>query len=293
MVQGADPGGVVVEAGNQHQVLAAGADELLAAAHADFLQSLDAVGDERRAHHQQALHPTLHQFVELGVGIGLDPLGAPQARLERHRPAPLLQAGALGEGLGGAQALAAVAEGEGFGADVAAVLGQQVVGRILHQLADVPLGQAMEAQQQMVVGLLQVRTHAFHQGIEVDRLVVERRQRADLQAQAMGGDHPAHLLFGGGRSAVGELRIQRRQGDPPDTTARQVEQDLLDGRLAVAHRQFHRSMRPVRLHRFLQATTEDDQWRPFVPPDRAVGVRRFGRTLDQDQRHQQAPQRPG
>ena len=59
-----DPLRVVVKAWHQGQLFAPRLDELLAAAVADFLQGLDAIGDEGRAHHQQLLRAGLGQLVE-------------------------------------------------------------------------------------------------------------------------------------------------------------------------------------------------------------------------------------
>jgi hypothetical protein len=56
-----------------------------------------------------------------------------------------------------------------------------LAGRI--ELLQVPLGQTMEAQQQVIVILLQVRPGAGDQRIDVFRLIVERLQHAHLQRQ--------------------------------------------------------------------------------------------------------------
>ena len=130
-----------IQARHQHQLLATRLDELLASAITDLLQRLDTVGDERRAHHQQLLHALLGQFVQARLGVGFDPLGTPQSRLERHRPLIPAQPGTRSEALGSADALGAVASGEhGTFGTLAAVVTLQAMrpGRI--GLVQVPPG---------------------------------------------------------------------------------------------------------------------------------------------------------
>ncbi|MNC82881.1 hypothetical protein D3C75_1365860 [compost metagenome] len=65
---------MIIQARHQHQLFAPRFAELLLAAIANFLQRLDAIGHECRAHHQQLLHPGLGQFIQTRLGIGFDPL---------------------------------------------------------------------------------------------------------------------------------------------------------------------------------------------------------------------------
>ncbi len=154
------------------------------------------------------------------------------------------------------------------------------------------LRQPVETQQQMIEILLQMRPGTGGQRVEVLRLVVERLQDRQLQRQSALADDPARFLNDRRRGAVGELRIKRRQGDLGDALPGQTRQRGLNGGLAVAHRQLHRALRPVRTYRLVQTATQHHQRRTFRPPDRGVRMRRLLGALDQDQRDQQAPQRP-
>jgi hypothetical protein len=99
---------VIIQARHQHQLLAARLAELLPSAITDLFQRLDAIGDERRAHHQHLFHAALGQLVQARFGVGFDPLRAAQSRLKRHRPLAIRQAHALGKFSRAAQALGAV-----------------------------------------------------------------------------------------------------------------------------------------------------------------------------------------
>ncbi|MNP20001.1 hypothetical protein D3C76_1125570 [compost metagenome] len=251
---------MIIQARHQHQLLPARFDELLAAAHADLFQRLDAIGDERRAHHQQLLHSRLGQLVQPRFGIGLDPLGPPKARLERHRPFAIGNAHFRRERLGRGQALPAIAHCAHLGRGILAAVGRLEVmraGRV--ELLQMALGQTVEAQQQVIVILLQVRPGAGDQRIDVFRVIVERLQHAYLQRQLAVGHGLVRLRHHSGHRAVGELRIERRQRHLAHTLRGQALQHLGQGRLTVTHGNLDRAVRPMRDHRRLQATGQHHQ----------------------------------
>ncbi|MNN76936.1 hypothetical protein D3C81_1933540 [compost metagenome] len=122
-----------------------------------------------------------------------------------------------------------------------------------------------------------------HQRIDVFRLVVERLKHRQLQVELMLPKNSLRFFNHGGGGAVGELWIKRRQGDALVAGGRHAHQRRLDRRFAVAHRQLDRAVMPLGGHRLLQSTTENDQRRALVPPDRGVGMGRLFGTLDQNQ----------
>lgn len=62
---------MLVQARNKREFLPTSVKKGLAAAHADFLQSLQAVGDKRRAHDEQLFHAVLCEPHQLLVGVRL------------------------------------------------------------------------------------------------------------------------------------------------------------------------------------------------------------------------------
>ncbi len=150
----------------------------------------------------------------------------------------------------------------------------------------------MKTQQQVIEILLKMRPGTGCQRFEIFRLIVERLKNRQLQAQSALTDDPARLFDDGRGGAVGKLRIQRSQRHLVDALSGQAGQCGFDGRLTITHRQFDRPLRPVRFYSLLQTATEHDQRRAFRPPDRGIGMRRLFGTLDQNQRDEQAPQRP-
>ncbi|MNQ91705.1 hypothetical protein D3C85_1070990 [compost metagenome] len=265
---------------------------MLLAAITDLFQGLDAIGNERRAHHQNLFHAAFSQLIEARLSVGFDPFGAPQARLERHRPLALRQPHAFGKLCRRTQALAAITGGDHLrrrtGAAITATL-EAVTGVELLQM---PFRQAMKAHQQVIEILLQMRPGRGHQRIEVFRLVVERLEYRQLHVEVFLAYHAPGLFYDRSRGAVGELWIKRRQGDSLVPRRDQAHQRRFDRRLAVTHRQFDRAVLPLTGHRLLQATAEHHQRRALVPPDRGISMGRLLGTLDQDQRHQQPSNRP-
>lgn len=106
----------------------------------------------------------------------------------------------------------------------------------------------MEAKQQVVVILFQVRPGAGSQRFDVFRVLVKRLQHAHLQGQLALADHLFCQLDHSGHGTVGELWIKRRQGHLAHALACQAFQHFGQGWLAIAHGNFHRAMGPVLDH---------------------------------------------
>ncbi|MNI47780.1 hypothetical protein D3C73_1023160 [compost metagenome] len=145
-----------------------------------------------------------------------------------------------------------------------------VAGRV--DLGQVPLRQTVEAQQQVIVILLQIRLGAGNQRVEILRLIVEWLENRKLHIQPFFAHHPFGFLDHRGHGAVGELRIERCESDLLVPLGRQSYQHRLNRWLAITHRQLHRTVGPPGSHGVLQPATEHHQRRALLPPDRRVGV---------------------
>ncbi len=77
---------MLVEAGNGVEFLAAGLEECRPRLDADFLQRFQAVGDESRAKHVDPFDALSAKRLQHLGRVGLQPLGAAEAGLERERP---------------------------------------------------------------------------------------------------------------------------------------------------------------------------------------------------------------
>ena len=84
--EGIDPLRLIIETRDENEFPTPGLLKRLAPAYPDFLQRLDAVGDECGAGNQQSFYTLRSQLLQRGVGIGFDPFRAAQPRLERHGP---------------------------------------------------------------------------------------------------------------------------------------------------------------------------------------------------------------
>src|SRR5262245_16254312 len=81
-----DPFGRLVEARDEMEIPAARGDIGKASFDADFLEGLEAVGDKAGADHVHPLNAFLRQLYQCRPGIGLQPLGEAEARLEGGDP---------------------------------------------------------------------------------------------------------------------------------------------------------------------------------------------------------------
>ena len=72
----------IVKAGNVAELLTAEFVEDLLVLLGDLLERLDAIGGESRGDDGDGLHAVARQRLDSLVGVGLDPLGAAEARLK-------------------------------------------------------------------------------------------------------------------------------------------------------------------------------------------------------------------
>src|SRR5690606_41428111 len=72
----------LVQAIDVAEGLAAGPEEGVPAFDGDLLEGLEAVGDEAGTHHVDTAHARLRQLAQRRFGVGLQPLGAAETRLE-------------------------------------------------------------------------------------------------------------------------------------------------------------------------------------------------------------------
>src|SRR5215470_17654958 len=84
--QGVDPVRTLVEAGQKVEFLPSRVDKGSPALDSQLLECFQAVGDEARADHVDAAHAALTVLGERRRGIGLEPGGAAEARLEGDLP---------------------------------------------------------------------------------------------------------------------------------------------------------------------------------------------------------------
>ncbi len=255
------------------KVLAARGEEGVAPFDADLLQRLEAIGDEARADHVDALMTLLCELAQGRVGVGLEPARAAEAALERNLVFLLLQSQALGQQACGGQALAVVRIAE-----------RQRARR-----------QAMKAHQQQTPATLAhpVLLHARGQRADHAGVVVKLVHHAQLghtpraaRPREQGVDRAA----GGGRRV---LRVQRQHQHARRALLLQRIERTGDRRLAVAHGRLHqhrmaalaeRSQQPQRL-----LARPHPQRRTFVGPDRCVFGGRFRRPRAQHHAVQNRP----
>src|SRR5882672_4071414 len=99
--QSVDPVGALVEAGQEAKLAAPCFEERLPSFDADLFEGLQAVGDEAGADDVHAADPLAPVLRERRCGVGLEPRGSSEARLERGAPLPRRQAEAPGDESGG------------------------------------------------------------------------------------------------------------------------------------------------------------------------------------------------
>ena len=156
-------------------------------------------------------------------------------------------------------------------------------------LADLALGQAVVAEEQVVGVTGQLLRQQMAHGLEVFRPVVEGRQ--DEQPAARG---PRPCAFDGcGAGGAGVLRIERHEQDFVHRCGRQCLEGVLQARCSIPHSQGHGDVDPLP-QRSGEALAPVQQGRAgfFVPPDRLIcPCTRVG-PPPQDQGHDETPHGP-
>ena len=190
--------------------------ELLFQLVAEFVQRLQAVGDESRGQHHHMLVPVLGHLGHRLVGIGHQPRLGAEARLEGGVEGLLVPSQLLAQQAGRLHAVA-------------------VIGVARHVIA---LGNAVEGDHQRV--RLAVfghgRAHGIGQRRDIGRVVVPWRHGADRRLPAQ-IQHPfEQLVIHRRRGRGGILRIERHHHDLGASLVGQLLQLVRDRRLAIAHR---------------------------------------------------------
>lgn len=194
--------------------------EGLAAFHRDLLERFEAVGRKTGAGDVDALHARGAEFAQRGFGIGLEPFGLAEARLEGHAVVRGCEAQARGEQARGLEALRLVGIAE----------------------LDVARGNAVEAQQQHLAAalVLPVRLDAPRERLDIAGVVVELVDEAELGHAALRAapvvDGIDHARGGGGRV----LRVALQHEHALDAFGLQRIEPRADRGIGIAHRIAHR-----------------------------------------------------
>mmetsp|Transcript_87063 Transcript_87063/g.224199 ORF Transcript_87063/g.224199 Transcript_87063/m.224199 type:complete len:232 (+) Transcript_87063:546-1241(+) len=192
--QGLDPCAGTVQAGHDHELLAARLLELLAPGDAELLDRLDAVRSKGRSHHCETLDALASQVLDRLIRVGPDPLDGPaerEAALEANGPVAILEAELLGQQSRRLEALRTVAVpvlAPHAGAAVRSSEADALGGVRLRALR---FRHTVEAEKQVVhilAPLANATRYLFRHGFQVVGVVVEGRQHAEeWGAEDLGG----------------------------------------------------------------------------------------------------------
>ena len=104
-----EPARMLVEAGNLGKRLAAGLEESFAAAHGNFFERFEAIGDKGRTHDEKLFDASLGKAFKFAVGIGRQPRVAAEPGLERNGIFLRGDVGLFHKGADGREALRSIA----------------------------------------------------------------------------------------------------------------------------------------------------------------------------------------
>ena len=200
------------------KLLAAGFEKAGAAFHRQFFQGFQAVGGEARSDHVDASHAVAAERCQRLVGVGLQPFGAAEARLEGEAILLRVESQRLRQQAPGLPAFAMV--------------GVALVERVAWH--------AVETHQQYVGAAVHLPVIADVGGQRLDVggvvvVVLERAQRRLVADLLQPGKR--HVECGGGAGG-GVLRIGGQDQDAVAAGGLHSRQGVGDGRVAVAHRVF-------------------------------------------------------
>ena len=249
------------------EALAAVLQERRAALHGDLLERFEAVGNEAGTDHVDRAHALVGHRLETGLGIGLQPFGPAEARLEGHQVAVLGQA-------------------KRFGQQPARSSGIRS-GRVA--LVERESRHAMKAHHQLF-GLAVARpVFAYRCGQRRDISGVAREvpHVADFW-QVAPLEHAARDLVHDARGrARSVLRVGGYDEDPGAACGAHALQRGRNRRFAVAHRELdHQCIVPlaaeIALEELCLALGMELERRAFVGPHRRVLLRRLSRPGGED-----------
>ena len=285
-----DEGGLVVGAGNLFEGFAAGGEEGRAALLADFLERLEAVGDESGAENEKAFFAGLREADEFVVGEWREPRFADKARLEGNGEFFRRDAGAGDEGARGGEDLRAVAGGVGGRAGGAAIGDAEAVGARRVGLAEVARGEPVVAEEDVIVGLREVRRGEGVERFDVVGVGVEGLDSFDADTRREAGGLGENLCNDGFPRRHRVVRVLREEEEFVDAGGGDFGEDGGDRRFAVAHREIDGRGGAERGGKFFaDAAGGGEEWRAFGGPDLGVGVRRFFRARAKDDAFEEEP----
>ncbi len=257
----------IVETGNGREIPPAMAAEDVGILDRDLFQRLQAVGGEARRDDGEVLHTTARQRLDRLVGIGLQPFGASEARLEGHAQPVLIVAERLAQ------------QPRGLGA--MAVIGIALV--------EIVARDAVERDEDDVGRERQLRERVLQRGrdrSDIDRIVVIGRRDAQRRLPAHGHELAEGLVAHGRRRRRRVLWIERHQQEPLAALFGERGDARANRGIAVAHRPVDDDARAAeRRGELFGLRARDGLERGFVPlaiPDRVIVAALGARTRGQD-----------
>src|ERR1041385_1215327 len=158
---------MLVHTRNQGEVGTSSVEESLAPTDADFFESFQAVGNKRRADHQQFLDSARGEIWQLQIRIRPQPWVPAKPRLERERIFFRRQTGLFHECGGGFETLGAVTGGVRRARRLAAIRRGKTMAACRIGLANLPLRNTVKAEQQMVEWFAEVWLGASDERVNV------------------------------------------------------------------------------------------------------------------------------
>ena len=240
-LQGIDPAWMRVEAGDEGEFGTAGGEERFPTAHADFFEGFEAIGDEGGAENEKTAGSLLGEADQFVIGVGFKPRVTAESGLERDGVFLGRKSGSFDEATDGLEALMTVTGGVGR-AGLGATIGRgeaMVSGGI--GFAEVPFGDAVETEEQVVEGLLEEGLCGFDEGVEVSGMGVVGGGDLELEFGEVGPNFVAHLLNGGLEAGHGEMGEEWNESDALHALALEGVQRGGRGGILVAHAQLDRA----------------------------------------------------
>lgn len=283
-----------VEAGDEAEVLAAVLKEGFFAFHADFLDGLEAIGDERGAGDDEAADTGAGEGGDGFISVRLAPFLVAEAGLERGGVFIGGDGEALDEVAGGFNALVAVADGMNGTGLVATVLDLHAVGAGGITFEEVAFGDAVVAEEEVVPRFGEVGADGGFKGVEVKGVIVEGIDDGKADGVAEGAEFLAGLDHDGLKGGHGVVGVE---GDHEDFLETGVLEQFLeagaDGGVAVAHAEAD-GHGEAGGKVALQSTAGDDEGGAFGGPDVFVGVGGFlGAGGEDEATDDEAAEEPG
>lgn len=263
---------MIVEAGDLYEVFAASFKKAFPTRHGDFFKSLQAIRDKGGTDDPEPFDALLGELYENVIGIGPEPGIASEAGLKGDEVFVLWDARFFHKALNGLEALVTVAGGVGGVGCITASGCREAVSVRGVAFAEMSFGDAVEGEEEFIIGIGEVGSGALDEGLEVVFFPVKGLEQGGLDVGGLEAEFVHEMNDSALVAGHGVVGVERDDKELLNSFPAEFLDRLRGGGISVAHGEFH-GKGGFGLEKFLKAAACQDEGRAAGLPNFPVGVR--------------------